>query len=38
MNTQLSFDLPVRAALGQDDFFLSPSNQTAVTMIDKWKD
>ena len=36
MNTQLSFDLPARAALGRDDFFISPSNQIAVSMIDKW--
>jgi len=36
MNTQLSFDLPARAALGRDDFFISPSNQIAVSMIDSW--
>ena len=36
MNTQLSFDLPVRAALGRDNFFISPSNRIAVSMIDNW--
>ena len=34
MSTQLSFDLPARAALGRDDFFISPSNALAVAMID----
>ncbi len=34
MNTQLSFDLPARAALGRDDFFISPSNALAVALID----
>ena len=36
MTTQLSFDLPARAALGRDDFFISPSNHIAVSMIDNW--
>ena len=36
MTTQLSFDLPVRPALGRDDFFISPSNQIAVSRIDSW--
>lgn len=34
MSTQLSFDLPARAALGRDDFFISPSNALAVALID----
>lgn len=34
MSEQLSFDLPARAALGRDDFFVSPSNALAVAMID----
>ena len=34
MSEQLSFDLPVRAALGRDDFFISPSNALAVALID----
>jgi len=33
---QLTFDLPHRAALGADDFLISPSNQTAADMIDLW--
>ena len=31
MEEQLSFDLPVRTALGREDFFLSPANALAVT-------
>ncbi len=34
MTRQLSFDLPARAALGRDDFFVSPANALAVAMID----
>ncbi|MEP5153863.1 DnaA/Hda family protein [Planktotalea sp.] len=34
MSEQLSFDLPSRAALGRDDFFVSPSNALAVALID----
>ncbi|WP_284164363.1 DnaA/Hda family protein [Frigidibacter sp. SD6-1] len=34
MPRQLTFDLPVRAALGRDDFFVSPANALAVAMID----
>ena len=34
MSTQLSFDLPSRAALGRNDFFISPSNALAVALID----
>ena len=34
MSEQLSFDLPTRAALGRDDFFISPSNALAVALID----
>ncbi|MDG2404105.1 MAG: DnaA/Hda family protein [Paracoccaceae bacterium] len=37
MTTQLSFDLPVRPALGRDDFFISPSNQIAMSRIDSWQ-
>ena len=33
---QLAFDLPVRTALGRQDFFLSAANASAVEMIDKW--
>jgi len=34
---QLSFDLPVREALGRDDFFVSPANAEAVAMIEGWR-
>ena len=34
MSDQLSFDLPSRAALGREDFFISPANALAVAMID----
>lgn len=36
MSTQLSFNLPARPALGRDDFFVSPSNAFAVSMIEDW--
>ncbi|MFK7941050.1 MAG: chromosomal replication initiator DnaA [Roseovarius sp.] len=36
MARQLSFDLPVRSALGREDFFVSPSNAAAVAMIELW--
>ncbi len=34
MAEQLSFDLPVRQALGREDFFVSPANAVAVAMIE----
>ncbi|MGX0975164.1 chromosomal replication initiation ATPase DnaA [Roseovarius sp. MBR-51] len=34
---QLSFDLPVRPALGREDFFVSPANAEAVAMIESWE-
>ena len=34
MPRQLTLDLPVRTALGREDFFVSPANALAVTMID----
>ncbi|VVT33420.1 Chromosomal replication initiator protein DnaA [Roseovarius sp. EC-HK134] len=37
MPRQLSFDLPVRAALGREDFFVSPANAEAVAMIEGWQ-
>lgn len=37
MTEQLSFDLPVREALGREDFFVAPSNATAVAMIEGWQ-
>jgi chromosomal replication initiation ATPase DnaA len=37
MGEQLSFDLPVRAALGRDDFYVAPANAQAVAMIEDWQ-
>lgn len=37
MATQLGLDLPMRAALGRDDFMIAPSNAVAVAMIDSWQ-
>ena len=34
MTRQLTFDLPVRPALGRGDFFVSPANALAVAQID----
>lgn len=34
---QLSFDLPVRPALGREDFFVSSANAEAVAMIESWQ-
>lgn len=36
MSQQLSFDLPVRTALGRDDFFVSAANAMALAMIESW--
>ena len=36
MSQQLSFDLPVRTALGRDDFMVSPGNAVAVSLIEAW--
>jgi chromosomal replication initiation ATPase DnaA len=33
---QLSFDLPVRTARGREAFFVSPANETALALIDRW--
>jgi chromosomal replication initiation ATPase DnaA len=38
MARQLTFDLPVRPALGRDDFFVSPANAAAVRAIENWRD
>ena len=35
MGEQLTFDLPVRPALGREDFFVSPANALAVTTLDQ---
>ena len=35
---QLSFDLPAKPALGRGDFFVSPANAVAVSMIELWPD
>ena len=36
MATQLGFALPLRTALGRDDFLVAPSNAVALAMIDGW--
>lgn len=36
MAEQLSFDLPVRPALGRDDFFVSEANAMAVALVENW--
>lgn len=38
MVEQLVFNLPVRHALGRNDFFISPSNSSAVNALDNWQD
>lgn len=37
MAEQLTFDLPMRPALGRDDYFVSPANAVAVAGIDAWR-
>ncbi|MGH1330860.1 MAG: chromosomal replication initiator DnaA [Paracoccaceae bacterium] len=36
MPHQLTFDLPARAALGRDDFFISASNALALASLEDW--
>ncbi|MGY3438784.1 MULTISPECIES: chromosomal replication initiator DnaA [unclassified Marinovum] len=38
MTKQLKFDLTEQPALGRDDFYISPSNALALSMIDGWRD
>jgi len=38
MGEQLTFDLPLRPAMGRDDFFVSGANAGAVAQIDGWRD
>lgn len=38
MAEQLTFDLPVRCALGREDFFVSGANRAAVATISSWQD
>lgn len=38
MTRQLAFDLPVRAAMGRENFFVSPVNALAVAALDGWRD
>ncbi len=38
MTGQLAFDLPVRAALGRENFFVSPSNALALAALEVWRD
>ena len=37
MAEQLGFDLPVRTALGRDDFLVAPSNAVALSMVEAWR-
>lgn len=37
MAQQLGFDLPVRTALGRDDFLVASSNVVALSMVDAWR-
>lgn len=37
MAEQLTFDLPLRPAMGRDDFFVSSANAGAVAQIDAWQ-
>lgn len=36
MGEQLVLDLPLRPALGRDDFLVAPSNAAAVALVDQW--
>jgi chromosomal replication initiation ATPase DnaA len=36
MPKQLPLKLPVRTAMGREDFFVSPANSAAVALIDQW--
>ncbi|WP_372887725.1 chromosomal replication initiator DnaA, partial [Shimia sp.] len=36
MSHQLNLTLPVRTALGRDDFFVSPANALALGLIESW--
>ncbi|MEM9342290.1 MAG: chromosomal replication initiator DnaA [Pseudomonadota bacterium] len=36
--SQLTFDLPVREARGREDFFVAPSNATAVAALEAWQE
>ncbi len=38
MTRQLVLDLPLRAALGRDSFFVSSANRLAVAALDGWRD
>ncbi|WP_224813933.1 DnaA ATPase domain-containing protein [Hasllibacter sp. MH4015] len=38
MAEQLTFDLPLRPAMGRDDFYVSAANAAAVALIDTWRD
>jgi chromosomal replication initiation ATPase DnaA len=38
MAEQLVFDLPVRPAMGRDDFFVTGSNAAALAQVDAWRD
>lgn len=37
MARQLAFDLPVKTALGREDYFVSPANALAVAALEDWR-
>jgi len=38
MARQMTFDLPVKTALGREDFFVSPANALTVKVLENWPD
>ena len=38
MAQQMTFDLPVKTALGREDFFISPANALTVKVLENWPD
>lgn len=38
MGEQLNLTLPMRTALGRDDFFVSPANAMALALVESWPD
>jgi len=38
MAQQMTFDLPVKTALGREDFFISPANALTVKVLENWYD
>ena len=38
MAEQLAFDLPKRSALGREDFYVTPANALALSIVESWHD